>query len=984
MLHEIEGNLKSLEKQAKRTKRYFELKEEYKIVSLEAAKVQLGQFKDKYKGLKESIAETEDTLSGLNANIGQNEVGIEQAKKSNLDQEKLLSEKQKDLNDLINSLRDREGDKRMAADRKVMMETTIKRLTRDLERGDESIKETNAEIVVLNEKVGVSEAEYKQLEDERLRAEAALKDVRENHGQLKDELQAVIDKRQGLDREIFELEKNRAVFANTIDNLQGSIQRFTDELEQKQAQIKQFDSQLTIFEAQQGNMSDELKKVEELEREREEGLEKAREAFESIREQLNELDRSIDRDRNEFKLLNAMVQNLEGFPESIRFLSKDKSWGGAPLLSDIINVPKKYQAATEAFLDSFLNHFVVNTEAEVAQAVQLLADKDKGRAQFFVLDRLEQVVQADQSTFEAATALKSVVKTKSQYQVLVDHIMHGAYVAEGEMPSTIPAGVSLVSLDGSRIQFPARSVGGAVSQGSSKIGRLQRLEELEKLIEEQSRERTDLQYKLQKEKDKIDQLKHIEYRKQVNELQNRLTKVSRELLAFKTRRESAATNTKQLETNREENLAKIDELVTQGESLGSKLTNLREQQEEIQGSVSNTNAQFQDLSQNLDRASAAFNEAQIAAIRQQNAVKAIQQELKYKQSQLEQFENQQNQYKLNIQESETGIADLTTLIAKLSDELSSLYSTRKDKESALSKTEQVYFSARNSVTDLENKQREIQRKANQTQQRLGELKESFGEVRLQMNSIAERLRVEFETEVNDIINDPVAQEWQDKGEELLIDRMEKLRKRLGNYGDINPMAVEAYDTMNERYVSIVTQRDDTLNAKADLEQIITEIEETATHQFMSSFEQVRTNFKDVFTSLFTEDDTCDLLLEDPEQPLDSRIKIVAKPKGKRPLSINQLSGGEKTLTSTALLFSLYLLKPAPFCVFDEVDAPLDDANIDKFNRIIQKFSVDSQFIIVTHNKQTMAAVNTIFGVSMQEQGVSTVIPVDFSTLNSAA
>jgi chromosome segregation protein len=144
---------------------------------------------------------------------------------------------------------------------------------------------------------------------------------------------------------------------------------------------------------------------------------------------------------------------------------------------------------------------------------------------------------------------------------------------------------------------------------------------------------------------------------------------------------------------------------------------------------------------------------------------------------------------------------------------------------------------------------------------------------------------------------------------------------------------------------------------------------------------VRDSFIRVFRTLFSEEDQCDLYLVNPEDPLESKIEIIAKPKGKRPTVIDQLSGGEKTLTATALLFSLYLLKPAPFCIFDEVDAPLDDTNIAKFNKIIQEFSGDSQFIIVTHNKQTMSSVEAIYGVTMVEQGVSRVVPVNFSSLN---
>ena len=173
------------------------------------------------------------------------------------------------------------------------------------------------------------------------------------------------------------------------------------------------------------------------------------------------------------------------------------------------------------------------------------------------------------------------------------------------------------------------------------------------------------------------------------------------------------------------------------------------------------------------------------------------------------------------------------------------------------------------------------------------------------------------------------------------------------------MAMEAYDEMNKRYTFIQEQKNDLLNAKASLLDTIKEIDDTAKEKFMEAFTQIRDNFIIVFRSLFNEEDSCDLVLLNPEDPLESDIDIIAKPKGKRPLTINQLSGGEKTLTATAILFSLYLLKPAPFCIFDEVDAPLDDTNIDKFNKIIRKFSDQSQFIIVTHNKRTIASTDVV-------------------------
>jgi chromosome segregation protein len=254
-----------------------------------------------------------------------------------------------------------------------------------------------------------------------------------------------------------------------------------------------------------------------------------------------------------------------------------------------------------------------------------------------------------------------------------------------------------------------------------------------------------------------------------------------------------------------------------------------------------------------------------------------------------------------------------------------------------------------------------------------------------LSSVKERLSVEFNVDIDSLLADNDTEnksstDTKDLSEEELRDMVSKLKVKMETMGPINSMAMEAYEEIKERHDFIVTQKEDLVNAKASLLTTIGEIDAVAKETFMVAFEKIKVNFIKVFRSLFTEEDECDLTLTNPESPLDSEIEILAKPKGKRPLSINQLSGGEKTLTATALLFAIYLLKPAPFCIFDEVDAPLDDANIDKFNNIIRTFSGESQFIIVTHNKRSMASTDIIYGITMIEQGVSRVVPVDLKEL----
>jgi chromosome segregation protein len=214
-------------------------------------------------------------------------------------------------------------------------------------------------------------------------------------------------------------------------------------------------------------------------------------------------------------------------------------------------------------------------------------------------------------------------------------------------------------------------------------------------------------------------------------------------------------------------------------------------------------------------------------------------------------------------------------------------------------------------------------------------------------------------------------------------RLIDIRQRLKNIGEVNPLAIEEYEKELERLNTFETQMADLRDADGKLRQTIKEINDTAQDRFLSTFNDIRTNFKTVFSTLFNEDDECDLILEeDKVDPLESKIEIIAKPKGKRPSAISQLSGGEKTLTAIALLFAIYLVKPSPFCILDEVDAPLDDANIERFARILKRFSKDTQFIIITHNKLTMEKARMMYGVTMPETGISKLVAVRLDEVGS--
>jgi chromosome segregation protein len=415
-------------------------------------------------------------------------------------------------------------------------------------------------------------------------------------------------------------------------------------------------------------------------------------------------------------------------------------------------------------------------------------------------------------------------------------------------------------------------------------------------------------------------------------------------------------------------------------SVHDALATAQQEADQLHARLKNNATEWDDLDADYHRllnafseSSTAHQEAHLAYVQQCNVVENIEHEIAFRNQQQEELNNQIIHDTAQCDTELQSIGEIGKEIDVLSDALIDVYATRKTREADLSTSEQQYFQARNVIHELEEKIRSTNKEFQNSQYLINELKEEHNEIKLKLAGVSERLQIEFQTTLEAIQNLEVAQETELEELEMKVERM---RKRIENFGEINPMALEAYEEMKSRYDAIHSQRQDILDAKQTLLDTIKEIDDTATERFTDAFDKIREYFIDVFRHLFTEDDSCDLILIDPSRPLESEIEIIAKPKGKRPKSLSQLSGGEKTLTAIALLFSLYLLKPAPFCVFDEVDAPLDDANIQKFNKIVQNFSRDSQFVIVTHNKQTMAAVDVIYGVYMEEQGVSKLSPVD--------
>jgi chromosome segregation protein len=516
-----------------------------------------------------------------------------------------------------------------------------------------------------------------------------------------------------------------------------------------------------------------------------------------------------------------------------------------------------------------------------------------------------------------------------------------------------------------------------------KIGRAKNLEKLEKEIKELTSKLDEIRISLVQRQSDFEKLKSNNMRHQVEELQNSIRQINEEYVSVRTKREQFSQFLNNADLRREDILETVDSLLKELDDLKPKAQQMQHALLEEETKLNELTEKLSSQTDMMGQKAAAFNEQNIFFHQQENRVKSTDQEIRFKQESMQQSSQR---IELNIEELKKNEEEGKSIIETTQSndtELIGMYTEKEEMEKGLSDAEKEYYEARGTIDHVEKELREVQHARQNIDSILMELQNTLNESKLQLNSVKERLSVEFNIDLDTVMEQSSAEEVEELAkadEEKVRHDVARMRERLDTMGPINPMAMEAYNEIKERNDFIIAQKDDLVKAKESLLNTIAEIEGVASETFMDAFTKIKEHFIRVFQSLFTEGDECDLKLVDPSNPLDSEIDIIAKPKGKRPLTINQLSGGEKTLTATALLFSMYLLKPAPFCIFDEVDAPLDDANIDKFNSIIRNFSKDSQFVIVTHNKRTMTSTDVIYGITMVEKGISRVVPVDLREL----
>jgi chromosome segregation protein len=996
LLFEINNQLKTLESQAKKAEKYFEIKKDYREISIELAKAALEGFNLTYKELNEQQEAETDKKLRMEAEIAGEEAALEQEKIGFIEKERELQTMQHGFNDLIQTVRSRENDKNLAAqklehlkEKEASVKDFLQKAEGQINGIEESIGFTQLQV---EEETKVLDGLHAQLEQ--LRSEVDTKRA------IFDEKRSVVNilrtDFQHVQRSQFEAEKKVAVADTSIQNLQRAIQQIEEERSQRDFQRKHLADELHLKEKELKIKQTDLAQLQQHHEYTKEQILQTQALLDELRNELAGESRRLDAKKNEHDLLKSLIDTMEGYPESVKFLHNNTNWNyTAPILSDIIYVKEEYRTALENVLEPYLSYYVVNDLQEGLQAVHLLDENKKGKANFFLLDKINQNPDlqdldykdseeiAGTHKLEGAISALSVVDVEEKYRKLAEHLLGNVFIADSEEAlANSSNGLVVIEKNGKYVKGKYSLTGGSVGLfEGKKIGRVKNLEKLKEEISSQN-------YVVEKLKEEI-QARHNEViafnedlrETAISDTEFEIQQLTNQVFSLHNKLENLHALQNQGQHRIEELNVQLQQTQASVEGVRIDLQHLNEELQLNTNRLRDAEEAFKIEENNYNEANRQYNDFNLQVTKQQSKINALRQELEFKNNQLKDLQGQIEANTVTLSETAENISQSEQLLKETEESLVSLLKSKEDEERKLNEADQAYYNLRNHLNEKESDLRHRIKDKEQVEHFLAEIKDKLNDLKLQLSGTKERLNVEFRIQLEDILDQP---RTGDAPAEELQEKVDRMKKRLENLGEVNPTAIEAFQEMKKRYEFILEQKNDLVTAKDSLMQTIQEVEATANQKFLETFNLVRDNFQKVFKTLFTDDDQCDLILENPENLAESGIDVVAKPKGKRPTSLTQLSGGERTLTATALLFAIYLIKPAPFCILDEVDAPLDDANVGKFTNMIRQFSENSQFIIVTHNKMTMSTVDVIYGVTMQEPGVSRLVPVDFRNLETVS
>ncbi len=981
ILAEIEANIEPLKLQAEKAKKYLSLREELKSIEIGLFLYNI----EKYKASLEEIVKDEEIYT------------------SQCDEEQQNLEKIKQL--------------------KEALKEEVDRITNQIEEMSNIGFESQKEIEMLNSDINVANTRISNNKENKERYEKEIEELNIRKKELEEEIKQKEEKRDNL-------KQNREKFEKELQEKEKELEEITKKLSSKELEIEEYKKQVEQntdkkyelqseshtqdinfenYEKRQRQINNEVSNyISELDATRlqkediskgfyeidskrnnvlkslEEINSKKQSADQKIKEyniKINQLENEMRMKESRQKFLIETEKEKEGYVKSVKSLLKDceniKELGKGMhgVLANIIDVPEKYQTAIEMSLGMSLQNIVTDTEEDAKKLVEHLRKNNLGRASFLPIasvkgKKLDKIKGKENGVIGIASDL---IKFDKKYEQIIISLL-GRTVIVDNMDTAIKVAKQngytfrIMTLEGDMINPSGAITGGSVAKKTVNIlGREKEIEKLGKEIQEikQKTEKIkkekedfensiedtiELATNLEKELQEID-ITYATEKQKVVAIDENIEKLEKRLQKLKDEQKQLENQKQEATTKKEEIEKEIEELTKQNEELTKLITEFAELNKDDQKYIDDLNFDITNLK--ISVSSFDESEASIDEIKErinldiQNTVKSIEN----KKEQIEQIQHDNFNLEESIKETKQKIEDIKEEVKNSGSKIEELKNERLEKNKKLSIQEEEISNKFKVIEDLKAQIVKIDVKKTKLEE--------------DIQAIINKMWEEYELTPNNV------QEEYKKPENVATTqrKVNNLRTEIKELGSINIDSIEEYKNMKERYDFMCEQRVDLENTMSKLRKMIQEMTTTMKEQFKEQFELINKNFAEVFKELFG-GGNASLKLEDEENILECGIEITVQPPGKKLQNMMLLSGGEKAFTAIALLFAILKINPAPFCVLDEIEAALDDVNVYRFAEYLKKFSKDTQFLVITHRKGTMEAADTVYGVTMEESGIS--------------
>lgn len=988
VIAEIENNLEPLEKKCEVAKKYLELKDKLKVLDVRIFIQSLNQN-------AEALCKIDDVIETFTNDISKEEAISAELEKSKKNLKERLAEVTLKIEETQSKFYETESENQKLSSKIEISRASIENANENIERLNVEIKDDFEKINLLKEDIEKRlkkkeslEENKKKFENELSLKQEELENVMSTLDERAEQITAIKDEIDLKREEAYELKMDSSSIEATIEANNSQIEEKEKILDKN---ITANDSVTTTKEELTSNLNSKNTSLNEL-------LEKENKYNEDkkiLDEKYNEMlsnERKLNQEvmtlKSKFNYLNNLENENEGYyksvKESLAYAKKNNMQNVYGTVASLISTEEKYEYAVEIALGGYMQNVVVNDEQTAKKIISYLKENSLGRVTFLPINTIKKV---DNSIKDKARKLdgyigmaSEIVKYDSKFKDVILLSLGSTIVVDTVdnailMSKKLKNMARIVTLTGELFSATGSITGGKNSHSSAGLlGRKEKIEKLKEIISNKEKEYSSLnngvrELNIQIEEAKKENNKIVEekssYQIDIATLKEKLLNIEREekkvLLAKENAKlaiDSLKEQNETLRENIEENNKKVEELekkINENQEIVDEYSRFNKEKSEMVSNLHEDIANLKVSISSFDESSGSIDE------------------MKDKLSQdIQNFEE-------GIERKKSSIANLETSKKDAEEEIKALTESIKEKQNFKLDFANILNSLKDTKKEVEQKQETLEVKVLEGLRKIDKLKDERAKVQAR--------KLKFDIEIENLKNKmwddyeitiSVAKEMieslpvDDSDEKTIVKNAEKIRKEIKDLGEVSVGAIEEYKSTKERYDFISNQKADLEETKKKLENLINNMTSIMKQQFEKQFKLINENFNETFKELFG-GGKAELKLEDEANVLSSGIEIEVQPPGKKLQSMMLLSGGERALTATALLFAILKLKAPPFCILDEIEAALDDVNVHRFAEYIKKYSKNTQFIVITHRKGTMEVASSTYGVTMQEYGISKVV-----------